>query len=169
MEKKIKATLFILEDKREKIRRSGLTLEEYFNRLYDMFERFTMDRWTDGCFWIKYFRVCFISSETLNSILDHFDDETLLEIGREVGEEIQLGFKYGFNIEPVDYTSKREMVERFSAFTGWGNFTLEDEVIIIQNPIFKKPFFLQGYLEGSLNLKLKLIESQPEQMTFNVI
>ena len=169
MAKKIKATLFISEDKREKIRRSGLSLEEYFNRLYDTYERFTMDKWIEGSYWIKIFRVGLICSETLNFILDHFDDETLLRIGREVGKNIQNCFKYGFDLEPVDDISQRKMVEQLSAISGWGNFALENGILIIKNPIFNKPFYLQGYLEGSLNLKLKLIESHPDRMAFNVL
>ena len=169
MAKKIKATLFISEDKREKIRRSGLSLEAYFNRMYDMFERFTMDRWIDGCFWINIFRVSLICSETFNFILDHFNEETLLRVGREVGENIQQIFKYGFDLEPVDDTSQRKILEHLSAISGWGNFAFESRAIIIKNPIFNKPFFLQGYLESTLNLKLKLIESNPDRMIFNIL
>lgn len=169
MEKKIKATLFISEDKREKIRRSGLSLEEYFNRLYDMCERFTMDRWTNGCFWIDYYRVCFIRSETVNFLLDDFDDENLLRKGRKVGENIKRSFKYGYNLEPLDEESQRKIIDNLCVRTGWGTFTLENRAIIIENPIINKPFFLQGYLEGFLDLELKLIESHPDRIAFEIL
>ena len=165
--KKIKATLFISEDKREKIRRSGLSLEEYFNRLYETHERFDMDRWTEGHFWIKYFRFCFLRSETLNRILDHFDDETLMKLGREVGENLQKNLKYSLR-EAVDDTPQEEILEHLSMIKGWGNFILDDGAIIVLTPVFTKPSFIQGYLEGVLNLELILVESHPDRMVFNI-
>ena len=167
MAKKIKATLFISEDKREKIRRSGLSMEEYFNRLYEMHERLNMDRWVNGCFWIKYLRVCFLRAETLNLILDHLDDETLLKIGREAGKNHQNSLKYG--IDPLDDESPERMLEHLSAASGWGDFILDNGAIIILTPVFTKPFFLRGYLEGALNLKLTLIESHPDRMIFDTL
>ena len=167
--KKIKSTLFISEDKREKIRRSGLTLEEYFKRLYEIHDRFDMDRWADGCFWLKYDRVCFLRSETLNMILDRFDDKTLMRIGREAGRNLQKSLKYGFDVEPVDDESRGKILEVFGAVTGWGNFILDNEAIIILTPVFTKPFFIQGYLEGALNLELMLVESHPDRMVFNIL
>ena len=166
MVKKIKATLFISEDKRDKIRHSGLSLEEYFNRLYEMHERFDMDRWGEGRFWIKYFRVCLIRSETLNMILDNFDDKTLMEIGREAGENLQKSLRYGFD-QIVE--SKEKILEHLSAVSGWGDFILENEAIIVLTPVFTNSFFLQGYLESLLNLKLKLIESHPDRIVFNML
>lgn len=169
MVKKIKATLFISEDKREKIRRSGLTLEEYFKRLYEKHELFDMDHWTDGCFWIKYHRVCFIQSEIFNMILDRFDDKTLMRMGREAGRNLQNSLKYGFDLEPMDDEYRGKILEHLNAVTGWGNFILNDSVIIILTPVFTKPFFIQGYLEGALNLELTLVESRPDRMVFTFL
>lgn len=169
MAKKIKATLFISDDKRDKIRHSGLTLEEYFKRLFEIHERFTTDRWTEGCFWIKSFRVCFLRSETLNMLLERFDDDTLLRIGREAGEKLQNSLKYGFDLEPVDDESREKIFEHFGAVSGWGKFILDDWAIIILTPVFTRPFFIQGYLEGALNLELMLVESQPDRMVFNIL
>ena len=169
MVKKIKATLFISEDKREKIRRSGLSLEEYFNRIYETHERFDMDRWTAGCFWMKYDRVCLLRSETLNRILDHFDDETLIKLGREVGEKLQKSLKYSFKLEAIDDEAQEKILEHLNAVTGWGNFILENRSIFILTPVFTNPFFIQGYIEGILNLELKLVESHPDRVTFNII
>ena len=169
MMKKIKATLFISEDNRDKIRRSGLSLEKYFNRLYEMHERFDMDRWVEGHFWIRYFRVCFLMSETLNMILEHFDDEALMKLGREAGMDLQKGFKYGFDLEPVDDESREEILEFLSSIIGWGKFILENKAIIILDPLFTKPFFVQGYLEGALNLKLSLAESYPDRIVFKIL
>ena len=165
---KIKATLFISKDKREKIRRSGLSLEEYFKRLYEAHERFNMDRWTDGCFWIRQFRVCLLRSEMLNSMLDHIDKDTLRKFGVEIGEKARSCFEYGFELDPVNDISRRKILEVWNDLSGWGDFTMENGRIIIKMPIFTKPLFLQGYLEGALNLKLTLIDSHPDRITLKV-
>lgn len=171
MAKKVKSTLYIAEDKREKIRCSGLSLEEYINRMYEMYEKFCLDKWNDGYFRIKYFRVCFLRAETLNLILDHLEDETLLEIGREVGEKLRLTVEDSFK-HRVHSMKESEMIEDhlkyLNDFRGWGCFTLENEMIIITMPIFTKPYLIQGYLEGILNHKLTVIEAYPNRMSFKI-
>lgn len=168
MSKKIKATLFISADKREKIRRSGLSLEEFCDRLIDTQERFSMDQWTDGCFWIGFFRVCFLKTETLNYLLDHFEDNDLLKMGRELGEKAKSIQNYLSKLNSVDNVSIMELLEHLNAVYGWGNFTLKNKIIIIKTPVFTKPYFIQGYLEGILNVRLTIIESLPDRMVFNI-
>ena len=46
--KKVKSTLYITKDKREKIRQSGLSIEEYCNRLFEIQEKFNVANWKDG-------------------------------------------------------------------------------------------------------------------------
>ena len=165
--KKVKATLYISEDKREAIRSSGLSLEEYFNRIYDTHQRFGMDRWDEGVFKAEYFRVCLLRAETLNSITDRFKDEEIYEVGKEIGEKFRYTWK---NSLKHHFTSadrpERQMVNFLNRFTGWGNFTFEGDTIIITQPVFNKPYFLQGYLEGLLNCKQTLVESLPDRLVF---
>jgi len=166
---KVKATLFISEEKREKIRNSGLSLEEYFDRLYEMHERFSMDKWNDGYFSLGYFRVCLLRAETLNLLLTHFGDKDLYKVGREVGEQLRSTITNGFNhYIQLDDESKKEMISNLNRFSGWGHFNLENETIIITMPFFTKPFFIQGYIEGLLNVKLAIIESYPDRMAFKI-
>ena len=54
MSKKVKATLYISTEKREKIKRSGLSLEEYCNKIYNAYENFHMDTWNNGSFMMDY-------------------------------------------------------------------------------------------------------------------
>mgnify|MGYP001109532066 CR=1 FL=1 len=168
MAKKVKATLYIPEDVREKIRRTGLSLEEYFNRLYDKYEKLSLDKWRDGVFTIQgYFRVSLIRAETLNLILDKFEDEELVDLGRELGKKlrlsIQANFKHYFDSED---NFELEMMNHLNNYSGWGYFTLEKDTIVITMPIFTKPHLLQGYLEGLLNLTLTPVESYPDRITF---
>lgn len=102
-------------------------------------------------------------------LLERFDDDTLLRIGREAGEKLQNSLKYGFDLEPVDDESREKIFEHFGAVSGWGKFILDDWAIIILTPVFTRPFFIQGYLEGALNLELMLVESQPDRMVFNIL
>lgn len=166
MREKIKATLFISRDKREKIRKTGLSLEEFFNRFYDMFELYSMDEWSDGCFWIKYIRHCLIQADTFNFILDHFDDETLSRIGREVGENVKKAYQQVFHAEPLNYPLN--LLKNLSLLSGWGSFILENNVVAVKNPVFKKMSFLHGYLEGILQLELKLDEAHPDRAVFKI-
>ena len=168
MVKKVKSTLFISEDKRKKIRDSGLTMEEYFNRLYETYERFSMDKWEEGSFWIGLFRVCMLRVETLNLILNQLEDEDLLKIGRSAGDMRNSIMKYNSNLEPVNEESRRKILESLNFFCGWGNHNMKKDTIIITMPIFTKPCFIQGYLESLLNLKLTLIESHPDRMAFKI-
>lgn len=95
MTRKVKATLYIQEDKREKIRKSGMSLEEYFNKIFDTYEKFRLDTWRDGCFMMEYFRVCLLRAETLNSLLDNIEGEKQYEIGRELSEKLLTILKGG--------------------------------------------------------------------------
>lgn len=166
MKERIKATLFISRDKREKIRKTGLSLEEYFNRLYDMFELFSMDEWSEGCFWIKYIRHCLIQADTFNLILNHFDDETLSSIGREVGENVKKTYQHAFYNGPSDDVVN--LLKKISLLNGWGSFIVKNNVIAVKNPVFNKTSFLQGYLEGILQLELKLNEAHPDRAVFKI-
>lgn len=168
MVSKVKSTLYIAEEKREKIRRSGLSMEEYINRLFEMYERLSMDKWRDGYFCIEYFRVCLLRAETLNVILDHFGDEDLYKVGRKVGEQLHLTITTVKHRINLDDEYKVKMIGYLNQFSGWGHFTLDDETIIITMPFFTKPFFVQGYIEGLLNAKLTIIESYPDRMTFKI-
>jgi len=169
MGKKVKSTLYISEDKREKIRRSGLSMEEYCNRLFEMYERFSMDKWKDGIFCIEYFRVCMLRAETLNLILDHFDDESLYKTGIDVGKQLRSALERGFKHHiKIDDEFKTKMIDYFNQFSGWGYFTLENDMIIITMPLFTKPYFIQGYIEGLMNAKLTLIEAHPDRMCFQI-
>ena len=166
---KVKASLYISKDTRERIRRSGLSLEEYFNRLYEMHERFSMDKWRDGYFYIEYFRVCLLRAETLNLILDHFDDNGLYKTGRKVGEELRFTIENGFkHYITSDDEIKVKLIDYFNQFSGWGQFTLENNLIIITMPLFTRPQFLQGYIEGIFNLQLSIIESHPNRIVFKI-
>lgn len=167
MAKRVKATLYISEDKREKIRRSGLSLEAYFNRLWEKHDRFCMDRWREGGFWIKDFRVCLIRAEAINFILDNLEEDSLGKIGREAGEKLRSTMEVGYDFR-LDDESKSKMVEYLNEFSGWGNFTLRKDAIIIKTPVFNKPHFIKGYLEGLFNLSLTLIESYPDRMAFKI-
>ena len=168
MSKKIKATLFISDDKREEIRRTGLSLEDYFNRIYDTYKRFSMDKWEEGAFWIGLLRVCLLRVETLNLILDQFEDEDLLEVGRSAGHMRNSIMKYKSNLQPVDEESRRKILESIN-YCGWGNHNMKNNTIIITMPIFTKPYFIQGYLESLLNLKLTLIEAHPDRISFKIM
>jgi hypothetical protein len=63
----------------------------------------------------------------------------------------------------------KTILERQNAFTGWGFYTLEEHMIIVTTPIFTKPYFLQGYLEGLLNLKLTILESVPDRFVYKIV
>ena len=168
MVKRVKATLYISEDKREEIRRSGMTLEEYFNKLYYTYKMYSMDKWGEGDIWIGNYRVCLLRAETLNLLLDEYEEKELLDMGRSTGEESRAIMKYYRNLEPVDRDSRLKMNENLNDFSGWGNFKMNNNTILIAKPIFTKPYFLQGYLESLLNLKLKLIESYPDRIAFKI-
>ena len=168
MTKKVKATLYIPEDVREKIRRTGLSLEEYFNRLYDKYEKLSLDKWRDGVFTIRgYFRVSLLRAETLNLILNKFEDEELVNLGRELGKKLRLSIEANFKrFFAPDENFELEMLNHLNNYSGWGYFTLENDSIVITMPIFTKPHLLRGYLEGLLNLTLTPLESYPDRIIF---
>jgi len=61
--------------------------------------------------------------------------------------------------EKLEELSKTRFVEHLNTYSGWGKFTLNKDTIIITAPIFTKPHFLQGFLEGTLNLNLTTLET----------
>ena len=126
-----------------------------------------MDRWDNGSFWIEFFRVCFLRAETLNFILDYFEDESLLNIGREIGEKLHSTMENSVNF-PINCDTKQQMIGYLNKFSGWGWFSLENNAIIITMPIFTKPHLIQGYLEGLFHLNLTLLESHPDRMAFKI-
>jgi hypothetical protein len=169
MGKKVKATLFISEEKREKIKRSGLSLEEYCDKIYDAYENFRMETWENGCFMMDHFRVTLLRAETLNSILNNIEDNKQHDLGKELGGKLQLtlreGFKQTFNAGE-DFS--RKMIDYLNAYSGWGLFSQDKGTVIITMPIFTKPHFIQGYLEGLFNIELTVVESLPDRMIFTI-
>jgi hypothetical protein len=165
MGEKVRTSLLISKEKREKIRGTGLSLEEYFNAIQEKYEHFNMDKWDEGSFWIGHFRICLLRAETLNFLLDHLEEESLRTIGRSVGEKLRSTMKMGFDLK-LDSGTSLEIVEYFNTFSGWGHLSVENESIIVTTPIFNKSNFLQGYIEGLFNLELTLLESHPDRFIF---
>ena len=64
---------------------------------------------------------------------------------------------------------KERIIKRQNMYTGWGHYVLEENMIIIITPIFTKPYFLQGYLEGLLKVKLTILESVPDRFVYKII
>ena len=169
MAKKVKSTLYISEDKREMIRRSGLSIEAFCDKLFDMYYRFNIYKWKDGYFSIDYFRVCFLPAETLNLILDHFDKDGLYKTGLAAGKQLRSTMEKGFDLNiKLDDKSSKKILDDITKFSGWGCFTMKSDMIIITNPIFTKPHFIQGYLEGLMGVKLTLFEAYQDRVSFKI-
>jgi len=60
------------------------------------------------------------------------------------------------------------MLSIFSKQIGWGQFLWQNNNIMIKLPIFKNHSFIQGYLEGILNLELIPIELNPDLIVFKI-
>ena len=168
-DKKVKATLYISEDKREMIRRSGRSLEEYFNHLYEDHVRFSMDKWSDGAFWVGYLRVCLFRAETVNMIISRLENDAVVDVGFKVGMDEKTYVMFDCDLEPVDDESRLRMLERVNSLYGWGLFTLRNSVVIVSQPVFSGHYFFQGFLEGYLDLELHPLESFPDRLTFQVL
>jgi hypothetical protein len=166
---KIKSTLYIDKSKRDTIRQSGLSLEEYCNRLFELQESFNISNWKDGVFKINHFRVGLFRAETINLIINHIDEKPQRELGKKIGENFRLIIENRILKIPLDADMGKTILERQNSFTGWGFYTLEEHIIIVTTPIFTKPYFLQGYLEGLLNLKLTVLESVPDRFVYKMV
>lgn len=167
--KKVKSTLYITRDKREKIRQSGLSIEAYINQQFELQENFNIANWKNGFFKINYFRIGLFRAETINSIINYIDDEKVCELGKKIGEKLRRIVDNGIMKILRDENLNRRIIEQQNIFTGWGLYTLEENMIIVTTPIFTRPYFLQGYLEGLLNLKLTILESVPDRFVYKII
>ena len=168
IEKKLKTTLIIPETIREEIKKSGMSIEDYFTTLYNTYKRYNIDNWREGCYWLKTTRVAFIKADTFNGILNKFDDNTQIDLGRELGKKAQVGLKYNYSIEDNSIESQKMMLSIFSKQIGWGQFLWQNNNIMIKLTIFKNHSFIQGYLEGILNLELIPIELNPDLIVFKI-
>jgi hypothetical protein len=158
IDRKVRATLFLSEERREKIRNSGLSLEEFFNRVMDRYEYYSLDRWEEGSFWINQYRVGLFMSETINFCFSQFEDRKLYEAGQEMGRMARVSLRYEES-DLLEQASTQKILNDLSKLFGWGFFTIENDKIIITKPIFSSPYFIYGFLEGLLKVKLNIIES----------
>ena len=163
---KVKTTLFLSEEDRETVRRSGKTVEHFFGELMRLYRLLTMDRWSEGSFYHGYIRVCFLRAETLNYLLENSKFEDLRSVGREHGEKMLLAFKYAFDWEVADPKNRERLTQTFNMRIGWGQVRLNKHTVVVENPIFSKPDFLMGYLEALLNLDLELAEAYNDRHVF---
>ena len=108
-------------------------------------------------------------AETINFIINQMDDKTNRESGKKVGENLRSIVENGIMKILRDGDIRKRIIERQNMITGWGHSTLEENLIIVTTPIFTKPYFLQGYLEGLLNLKLTILESVPDRCVYKII
>ena len=140
--KKVKTTLFVSKDVREKIKKTGLSLEEYFEKIFKQHEMFSMEKWKDGVFTTGFIRICLLRSETINLILDQINEDRLLKVAREIGSSMrQVGKTY------LDIETTEELLDAENRLSGWGLFSIVKNTIVINRPITHKTRFLQGYLE----------------------
>jgi hypothetical protein len=168
IEKKLKTTLIIPETIREEIKKSGMSIEDYFAMLYDVYKRYSIADWKEGCYWLKTTRIALIKTDTFNGILTKFDEEAQVNLGRELGKKAQVGLKYNYDIEDDTIESKKTMLSIFSKQIGWGQFIWQNNNILIKLPIFKGHSFIQGYLEGILDLELTPMELNPDLIVFKI-
>jgi len=168
-EGRVKASLYLSDEVREKIRATGLTLEDYFNRMYKTYTSFDMDRWVEGAFWKQYFRVAVFTSETLNSVLGRLDDDAQYRAGLEAGTDVRTGASIRENVTPEELP-REDLIRDFNDYCGWGKLIMRNEsAIMITQPFFEKPHFAKGYLEGMLGIKLQIVEASHTRVTYRVL
>jgi len=167
VDRKVRATLFLSEDRRENIRNSGLSLEEFFNRVMDRYEYYSLDKWEEGSFWINQYRVGLFMSETINYCFSQFEDRKLYEAGQEMGRMARVSLRYEEG-EVIKQASTQHILDDLNKLFGWGYFTAENDRIVMTNPIFSSPYFIYGFLEGLLRIKLNIVESFSSRIMFDI-
>jgi GAF domain len=167
VDRKVRATLFLSEERRKNIRNSGLSLEEFFNRVMDRYEYYSLDKWEEGSFWINQYRVGLFMSETINFCFSQFEDRKLYEAGQEMGRMSRVSLRYEEN-DVTEQASTQRILDDLNNLFGWGYFTVENDKIVLTNPIFSSPYFIYGFLEGLLKIKLNIVESFSSRIMFDV-
>jgi len=163
---KVKTTLFLSEEDRETVRRSGKTVEHFFGELMSLYRLLTMDRWSEGVFYHGYIRVCFLRAENLNFLIENLKIEDLRSVGRKVGEKTFPVAKHYLGWDSRDPKNRQRFVQAFNMVLGWGRLQSGDHMIVVEKPIINKPEFLMGYLEAVLNLDLEWVEAYPDRQVF---
>jgi hypothetical protein len=166
-EKKVKATLFLPKKRRDMIRESGLSVEKFFDRVLDKYDYYSIDNWDNGIFWIQKYRVGVFLADTINYCFSLFEDRKIYEAGQEMGRRARITLKYEEG-DSERNNSISKIMEDLNSLFGWGSFSVEDNTIVLRQPLFTSPYFIYGFLETLLKETLNIVESTNNRIVFEL-
>jgi hypothetical protein len=87
--------------------------------------------------------------------------------GLEMGRMARISLRYEESDleEQILHTN---ILEDMNQMFGWGYFTAEDNQIYLTKPIFTSPYFIYGFLEGVMKIKLNIVESYSNRIVFDI-
>ena len=181
VEKKIKTTLYLSEEHYRhaaELIKSGVAkdLRSLIEKLLDL-DRYTgIAGWSEGIFYYGPRRIGIITQETFSGILQSLEPEKKYLVGKDVGYKSRITMSFlapppeGAALNSKDEASR--LLLELSRRSGWGNFRIHGNILIMFNPLVAEAEFIRGYLEGYLNGlidgELEVIEVYASRLTYRI-
>ncbi|MCS7139630.1 MAG: hypothetical protein N3F04_07240 [Candidatus Nezhaarchaeota archaeon] len=180
-EKKVKTTLYLSEEHYRhamELIRTGVAkdLRSLVEKLLDLDKYTGITGWSEGIFYYGPRRIGIITQETFTGILQSLEPEKQYNVGKDVGYKSRITMSFlapppeGVTLNSRDEASR--LLLELSRRSGWGNFRIHSNILIIFNPLVAESEFMRGYLEGYLkgliDGSLETMEAYPSRLTYKI-
>lgn len=124
---------------------------------------FTVYKWAERGIYVNAVRSV-LESETLSSLFfSKLTPVEQYELGETAGSQAPVADVIRlFHGKDVRDTATRELAFQLLQDSGWGEFSLHDDLIVIGGPFYPAPF-IRGYLESLFKIKLELVETNVKE------
>ena len=131
---------------------------------------FTVHKWNPRGLFLDSIRMALESEALLSLFFSKLTPFEQYEFGKTAGNKAPVeDIVKIYHGKDVKAPSSRELVWRLLEDKGWGAIRQQDNLLLIENPIYSSSF-LQGYLESLLGVNLELVETHvKDNIVFKIV
>ncbi|MFQ6064340.1 MAG: hypothetical protein ACE5L6_02580 [Candidatus Bathyarchaeia archaeon] len=157
----VKRTTIILDEEERKYIDSLIEegrepgIKSLISKMLDVYRSMSIYDWKyPGEYYSGISRVAFINVEFINIMLQFIPEEKWRQVGQKIGEAAKISMEASLSLQTTDRERWADVFRRLRV-QGFGDFYLRDKYLVIKTPFIGNHKFLNGFLEGLLEVQLE--------------
>jgi hypothetical protein len=136
-------------------------IKPLISKMLDVYRSMAIYDWRfPGEYYSGISRIAFVNVELLNILTQQIPKEKWREIGKKMGEALQVSIETTLNVETAK-TENWDAVFKRLRVQGFGDFYLKDKYLLLKTPFINDAEIWAGLIEGLLEIKLDTKNSVP--------
>jgi hypothetical protein len=136
-------------------------IKPLISKMLDIYQSMMIHEWRfPGEYYCGISRTAFVNVELLNILIQQIPKEKWREIGRKMGETLQVCMETTLEVQCVTHENWESVFKRLK-IQGFGDFYTKDKYLLAKTPFVTESEILAGLLEGLLEVELDLKNTVP--------